>query len=77
MTTAGNHVERIRSAAASVNFRVVIPVLGVMEKEYGGSSGREFLGMQCLPVTLQNVKDGQPNPELLLVGVVPAEPGGV
>ena len=77
MTTAGNYVERIGSAAASVNFRVVIPVLWVMEKEYGGSSNREFLSMQYLPVTLQDVKDGPPNPKLLLVGVVPAEPGGV
>ena len=77
MTTAGNHIERIGSAAASVNLRVVIPVLGVMEKEYGGSTSREFLGMQYLPVTLQDVKDGSPNPELLLVGVVSTEPGRV
>ena len=74
MTTASDHVERIGSAA-SVNFRVVIPVFGVMEKEYGGRSGCEFLGMQYLPVGLQDIKDGPSDPEMLFVGVVPAEPG--
>jgi hypothetical protein len=74
MTTASHHIERIRPAT-SVDFRVVVPILGVMEKKYRGRSGCEFLGMEHLPVRLQDIKDGTPNPKLLFVCVITAEPG--
>ena len=76
VAAASDDVERVRPASR-VNFRVVVPVFWVMEQEYRWRGSCQLLRMQYLPTSLQNIKDGPSDPELLLIRVVPAEPGGV